>query len=257
MTAGSVGYLVIDSAGRPGAENMAVDYTLLGAARRGNTYLRLYGWSPPCLSFGRNEPAVSRYERDAIEALGIEVVRRPTGGRAVLHERELTYAVAGPVELFGTLRETYFAIHRMVASALRRLGVAAELAPPVRDRGGWAVPGAGACFSAPVGGEIVVAGRKLVGSAQVRERGAFLQHGSVLLENRQDVIVGLTRGGSAPVRATAISEVLGRPVDFCEAAGAVVEEARAAWPAGLIPAPIPEFRDALRRFQDPGWTWRR
>lgn len=257
MAAESGGHLIVDPAPRGGAENMAIDYTLLKAAQRGRSYFRLYAWSPPCLSFGRNEPALARYERSAIEALGIHLVRRPTGGRAVWHDRELTYAVAAPVDLFGPLRETYIAIHRMVASALRRLGIAAELAARGGARWARAGPSAGACFASPIGGEIVVAGRKLVGSAQRRERGAFLQHGSILLENGQDLIARLSRGGSVPVEATAVSEVLGRSVDYCEIAGLVAEEARAAWPGGLAPGELPEFRDVLGQFQDPGWTWRR
>ncbi len=77
---------------------MATDAALLDEAdRSGRAFLRLYRWSPPCLSFGRHEPAATRYDRVAIARLGIDVVRRPTGGRAVWHEHEVTYAVAAPV----------------------------------------------------------------------------------------------------------------------------------------------------------------
>ena len=98
---------------RPGWANMAIDQTLLERAAAGERWLRLYGWNPFCLSFGRNEPATRRYDADRIERLGLDVVRRPTGGRAVWHGRELTYTVACPVEL-ATLRESYLEIHRML-----------------------------------------------------------------------------------------------------------------------------------------------
>ncbi|MBI2403017.1 MAG: lipoate--protein ligase family protein [Gemmatimonadetes bacterium] len=92
---------------------MAIDQALLDDVdRRGDlAYLRLYRWNPPCLSFGRNEPALSRYDRAEIERLGVDVVRRPTGGRAVWHDDELTYAVAAPVAAFGCLRDSYRVIH--------------------------------------------------------------------------------------------------------------------------------------------------
>ena len=86
--------LIIDRDGRSGAENMAVDLALLRAAQAGEVFLRFYRWSPPCLSLGRNEPALSRYDRHLIETLGLDVVRRPTGGRAVWHNAEVTYAGA-------------------------------------------------------------------------------------------------------------------------------------------------------------------
>src|SRR5262249_9925627 len=107
---------------------MAVDSALLEAAERGQRALRLYRWGPPALSFGRNEPALKRYDRAAIESRGLSTVRRPTGGRAVWHDREVTYAVAAPVETFGSLRATYQEIHALLADALRGLGAPVTLA---------------------------------------------------------------------------------------------------------------------------------
>jgi lipoate-protein ligase A len=163
---------------------MAVDDALLRAAREGIAFFRCYRWRPACLSFGRNEPAVARYDADAIAARGLDTVRRPTGGRAVWHDAEVTYAVAGPVRVFGSLAQTYQAVHAVIADGLRALGVPATLAAG----GPTLPPDAGACFASPAGGEVIVHGRKLVGSAQVREGDAFLQHGSILLVDRQDVV---------------------------------------------------------------------
>ena len=122
--------LFIDPDGHSGAENMAVDQALLdGADRDGSSALRLYRWDPPCLSFGRNESAISHYDRAKIERLGIDVVRRPTGGSAVWHEHEVTYAVAAPIETFGSLREAYCAIHERIGAALRSMGAETSIAP--------------------------------------------------------------------------------------------------------------------------------
>ena len=99
--------LLSDSPAR-GPWNMALDDALLETADAdGLCVLRLYAWDPPTLSFGRNEPALRRYDRDAIAQRGLATVRRPTGGRAVWHHREVTYAVTAPVATFGSLRDTY------------------------------------------------------------------------------------------------------------------------------------------------------
>src|SRR5215213_2662474 len=102
---------LLDTPPAPGAWNMAVDEALAESVRRGGApVLRVYRWSPPCLSLGRNQPARGRYRLDALAARGIDVVRRPTGGRAVLHDRELTYAAALPEALFGGPRPAYAAV---------------------------------------------------------------------------------------------------------------------------------------------------
>ena len=243
-------HLIVEPQGRTGAENMAQDEALLYEAdRTGAAFLRLYRWSPPCLSFGRNEPALARYDRGAIERLGLDVVRRPTGGRAVWHEHELTYAVAAPVAGFGTLRASYRAIHERLAAALRRLGAAATLAA---DRRAPALDHtAGACFAAPMGGEVVVAGRKLVGSAQVRHGSAFLQHGSILLDGSQERLQAVSRQPSAVGSHATLSAILGRAVGF----DAVVAAVGATWGEPLTPSTDPS--NSPSAFLDPAWTWRR
>lgn len=247
--------LIVEPEGRPGSAQMATDAALLAAACDGTAFLRLYRWSPGCLSFGRNEPALERYDRARIEALGLDTVRRPTGGRAVWHEAEVTYAVAGPDGLFGSLSRTYHAIHAMIADGLRGLGVPAELAnrstaPPLNRLT------AGACFASPAGGEVMVRDAKLVGSAQVRERGAFLQHGSILLEDGQNLVARVTRGTPPPVAATSLVQVLGRRVTFAEVAGAIADAARRTWAGDWRVSGPPTPADG-GRFADPSWTWRR
>jgi lipoyl(octanoyl) transferase len=249
--------LLLDLDGRPGWQNMGLDLALLARAGCGERWLRLYRWSPHCLSFGRHEPALRRYDRSRIEARGLDVVRRPTGGRAVWHAEELTYAVAAPAEPFGGLRQAYQEIHRMVLDALRRLGVAAELASP---RAGVALD-AGACFASPVGGEITVAGRKLVGSAQLREGAALLQHGSLLLAGCQSTVQEVTRGVPPADLAVPLGDVAGGlsdPAPVAEAlAGAASERWSGAWerwsPDHSL---LAEASSHGERFRSPDWTWR-
>ncbi len=246
--------LAIDGRGRAGPENMAIDVALLREAQAGRAALRLYRWSPPCLSFGRNEPALSRYDCGRIAERGLATVRRPTGGRAVWHEDEVTYAVAAPRDHFGSLPEAYLAIHRMLSRALVRLGVPVTLAA---RRGRAPAPGAGACFASPVGGEIVAGHGKLVGSAQVRQGTAFLQHGSILLTDGQKVVTDVSIRQTLGTGATSLSSALSRSVTFEEVADAIIAEARASW-TGRWTEHRPEPSAAeIARFADEGWTWRR
>ncbi len=250
--------LITDPVGHPGWRQMALDQGLLDLAERtGDGFLRLYRWEPWCLSFGRNEPALRRYARDTIERLGLDTVRRPTGGRAVWHARELTYAVAAPGTYFGSLSESYRLIHETLAAALRSLGVDATLAGSAPALG----VGAGACFASAAGGEILSCGRKLLGSAQLRQGSAFLQHGSLLLEDDQRLVAELSLGAAAPSHEITLREAAGRPVAFPEVARAIAVQARAwegTWHEGGASADIEAFAArAEPRFRDPAWTWRR
>lgn len=163
----------------PGAENMARDAALLAAQRPdGEPLLRLYRWSPPAVSLGYNQDA-ARFDAAAIAARGWDLVRRPTGGRAILHHQELTYALVGasPSPLFGaTLHSCYEVINRALLGFLRDLGIEAEESGPEPRE---ALRGA-SCFRSAGQHEIRVGGRKLIGSAQRRTGSVFLQHGSIL-----------------------------------------------------------------------------
>jgi lipoate-protein ligase A len=252
-------HLWVDDVPRPGFFNMAIDETLLRLAETdGARILRLYRWSPPCLSFGRHEPARRRYRRERIAEHGLDVVRRPTGGRAVWHDAELTYAAAAPTATFGSLAETYLAIHRTLACALAGLGLATTLAPaPVRA----AAPDAGACFAAPAGGEVLVGARKVVGSAQLRGRAAFLQHGSVLLDGDQRVVGDVSVGPAVRGGEGALTPLLGRRVGFDEVADAVAAAARAwggDWRAIHRGDAILELAAAAADgYRSDEWTWER
>lgn len=238
---------------------MAVDAALMEAAAAGQCCLRLYAWDPPTLSFGRHEPATTRYDRAAIERRGIAVVRRPTGGRAVWHHREVTYSVTAPEATFGPLQAAYQEIHAMLADALRLLGARVALAAA---RPAVAV-GAGACFASAAGGEVAAeAGGKIVGSAQVREAGALLQHGSILLADDQELVAQLTLGAAAAPEARGLTDLLGGDRDFAAVADAIVAAAAARWgvpsTAGELPAPVRErAAELVSHYENPAWIWRR
>lgn len=249
--------LWLDLEGRPGFRNMAIDQALLDrAAGQGERWLRLYRWSPHCLSFGRHEPASHRYDRERAESLGLDAVRRPTGGRAVWHGEELTYAVALPAEGLGGVREVCAEIHAVLRDGLRRLGVSATPAGPSP---GLAL-GAGACFSAPAGGELMLEGRKVVGSAQLRERGGLLQHGTILLDGDQRTVALVTRGAAPPDRAGGLALALGRRPDPAAVAKAVAEAASARWPGRWQrtfgdEGPLEDAEPFEARFRSAVWTW--
>jgi lipoate-protein ligase A len=255
-----VSWLLLRDAPASGAWNMAVDAALLEAAAHGQCFLRLFAWDPPTLSFGRNEPALTRYDRAAIERRGIATVRRPTGGRAVWHHHEVTYSVCAPESAFGPLRAAYYEIHAMLAAALQRLGAAVSLAA---DRPAAGV-GAGACFASAAGGEVTAAGGgKVVGSAQVRRHGALLQHGSILLSADQDLVAALTVGAARPPDARGVAElVTAERGGFAAVADAVSDAAAERWGVPRTATPLPAAVRARAAalellYRDPAWIWRR
>lgn len=159
---------------------MAVDEALLDRPESGWT-LRFYRWRRPTVSVGYAQPLTGALERERARRLGVDVVRRPTGGRAVLHADELTYALAGPTDsgvLAGGVATSYRRIAAGLQSGLRLLGAEAEIA---RSGAAPSPAAKGACFSARTRYEISAGGRKLIGSAQRRRAGRLLQHGSLLL----------------------------------------------------------------------------
>lgn len=198
---------------------------------------------------------------DGARARGIGFVRRPTGGRAVLHDQEVTYAAVFPKRAFPSPRVAYGSLHRGLAIGLARLGVDARVVE--EGEGRVLPPDAGPCFRAPAPGELVVVGRKVVGSAQVRIGEAILQHGSILMGGSQEILGDLgdeAQGSDVP--PVTLGEILG------EAPGA--EELMAAVRFGLeahlggeweesdyTEDELAEAESILPRYRSEAWTWRR
>src|SRR5579884_1376660 len=242
-----------------GAENMALDEALMDRAREtGEWVLRVYGWSRPTISLGRNQSAGGRYDLAEIARRGFDVVRRPTGGRAILHHREITYSVTAPVSGAGDLRESYERINGLLIHALARLGVQAVAAEPSTRA---AAPGMTPCFAEPAAGELTVSGRKLAGSAQWRADGALLQHGSILLADDQSLLseLAVPRGREIPPPATLI-DALGRAPTIDEVAAALGDSVRALEDPRIETVTVDDrlrarARALVVRYLDDGWTW--
>jgi len=200
----------------PGALNMARDAAILDAVAdgAGPPTLRLYGWSRPCLSLGRHQRPDAA-DSGFCRAHGIDIIRRPTGGRAVLHHLELTYAVIAPIgrpPLPAGLQDAY----RRICGALVRwcgaLGIDAELTPGEVNVQLPSPRSAVPCFEAPAGGEVVVKGRKLIGSAMRCHSGVILQHGAILLgwdSELQAGSMGLTNDHHLRPLITTLTDELG------------------------------------------------
>jgi lipoate-protein ligase A len=245
-----------------GAWNMAFDEAMLDAhacdGASGAPTVRIYGWKPAALSLGRFDTL--RPDRAALRARGIELVRRPTGGGAVLHEHERTFAVVGTLGEGGFPRSvvgTYARISAVLARAYRRLGIDVELA----GGGARGERDAGlTCFEQTSAHEILWRGRKLAGSAQLRRRRAFLQHGSLPLRLAPDRLSGLLGRDSDPGRFTDASTAAGREVAVSDLDAALVlaftDELGSEVERDGVPAAWRERATLLRawKYLDRGWT---
>lgn len=210
--------------------NMALDELIHNSVADGSSppTIRVFGWTPPAISLGYAQSVEKEVDLEKCRKMGIDLVRRPTGGRAVLHWEELTYSFIcreGDIEGGGTISETYRIVGAALVGALRELCLPAEMqrspVPLVLPRGkGPTAP----CFSSAARSEVVVLEKKIAGSAQKRFRGAILQHGSVLLGPAHRRLIDLLNSLSDEVRerfrlsleenTTSVSEILGRSISF-------------------------------------------
>jgi lipoate-protein ligase A len=257
-----------------GTWNMAVDEAILEACGRGEVppTLRLYAWEPACLSLGYAQP-LTDVDRQRLEARGWDLVRRPTGGRAVLHVDELTYAVIGPLDeprLAGGVLASYNRLAAALVEALRLLALPVEVQE--RSEGGQKDPNP-VCFEVPSTYEITVNGKKLVGSAQARRKEGVLQHGSLPLTGDLTRILQAlvfpdeTARARASVRllerATTVASALGRTVSWEQAAQAFTASFPAALGMDLLPGSL-SARERTRaevlareKYSHPEWSGKR
>jgi lipoate-protein ligase A len=225
--------LIVDSDARTGAENMALDEAIMNAVATGDAppTLRFYQWAPPCLSLGKRQP-LDGVDLAACRADGVDIVRRATGGWAILHTDELTYSVAlrpDDPRVSGAILDTYRTLSQGLILGLRLLGADAEMNPVIP---GGAQNTSAACFEVPSAYEITVDERKLIGSAQTRPAGKVLQHGSLpLYGDITRVARYLTFATNQErhalethlrERAMTLTSVLGHAVPFTQAAQAMV-----------------------------------
>jgi lipoate-protein ligase A len=237
-----------------GAENMAIDEAITMAIAEGlvPTTLRFYAWEPPCVSLGRNQKLA---EVDAARCAerGYDIVRRPTGGRAILHTDELTYSVIAPPDhpiMAGYVLDSYLRLSGGLVAGLARLGIAAEPAPGTNRAG----PGvSAACFEVPSAYEIVASGRKVLGSAQARRARSVLQHGSLPLTGDLTRVVDCLAFADEAERealrrsleghAATAEELAGQPISYEDATDSLTAGFAEALEIELIPG---ELTDAER-----------
>lgn len=189
------------------AYNMAVDEAILTAHSEGKVppTVRFYGWSPATLSIGYFQKAKDEVDFAAVERAGFGFVRRATGGRAVLHDQELTYSIIVSEDypgIPGSVTEAYRVLSHGLLLGFRRLGLEADMVQLASedDQQKYASMGSAACFDSPSWYELVVEGRKVAGSAQTRAKGVVLQHGSILLDLDADALFDLLLFSSDKVK---------------------------------------------------------
>ncbi|HAJ32677.1 MAG TPA: octanoyltransferase [Candidatus Atribacteria bacterium] len=231
---------IIKDSYHTGFMNMAIDEAIMIAHREGLVppTIRFYQWSPPAVSLGYFQDLEKEIDIDVCKNLGIDIVRRPTGGKAVLHDKELTYSFIikenHPL-VNNSILETYKKISGGIIRGLFYLGIIAELVPlreklksdslhkrkksEIRHSDFKSI-----CFSVPSQYEVQVDGKKIVGSAQVRKGGIVLQHGSLLIELEKDKLFSVFNLPSAQIRerlktrfkATSLREILKKKINFSE-----------------------------------------
>jgi len=258
-----------------GAWNMAVDEAILEAVGIDEVLptLRLYAWQPPCLSLGYAQSAADA-DHEQLAAHGWELVRRPTGGRAILHTDELTYSVIGPEHeprLSGGVLESYRRLSQALQAALDSLGLPVQ-ANPLKQQAQEGDTKGPVCFEVPSNYEITVHGKKLVGSAQARRREGVLQHGTLPLWGDLTRVTqalcypddaARQRAASRLLeRATTVEAILGYRMDWETAAQAFEAAFKQALSltlerATLTPREIQRAEELIvEKFANPAWTFK-
>lgn len=204
---------------RSGSFHMQTDIDLFNAFESGNkiSTLRIYSWQPKCISYGYSQKIEKELDVKKAKKLGWDIVKRPTGGGIVFHnEAEVTYSLVTELDnpkLPQGLVPAYKKISEAIVFALKMIGVEAEVKATRDEARGT---NATLCFSYPAEYEIVVGGKKIVGSAQKRGKKALLQQGSIFVRNMSPDEIGLLKKPRQEYNSISVEEVLGRQVSFNE-----------------------------------------
>ncbi len=262
------------------AMNMAIDEAILVKHSEGKVppTVRFYTWNPATLSIGYFQKAEKEIDIEEVNRRGLGFVRRPTGGRAVLHDQELTYSVIvseSHPKMPSSVTEAYKVISLGLLHGFQRLGLEAEMVSLAseEEKEKYSSPGSSACFDSPSWYELVVEGKKVAGSAQTRQKGVILQHGSILLDMDAELLFSLLRFPSERVKqrmmdsfrqkAVTINEVSDRPVGLEEAIDAFFHGFASGLEVELVPQPLTAEEWALAeelaatRYATDEWNFRR
>lgn len=242
------------------AWNMACDEAMMQGLVEGKCppTLRFYQWHPAAISLGYFQRIEKELDLDLCRRKGIQVVRRLTGGRAVLHAAEVTYSIVireTDPGISDSVTQAYLFFSRAIVAGFSSLGITAELSPVMRTNRMAVNAQSAACFDAPSSYEILVQSKKAVGSAQVRKNGVLLQHGSIVLEFQPDAVAELMRTddlGQAELlaselskRAAGLNQLAGRTFEFAEVAAAMQQGFAEQCGLVLVPAQRSEWELAL------------
>jgi lipoate-protein ligase A len=217
--------LIIDDTPLDGSWNMAVDeYLFQSLTEEQQTIVRFYAWKNPTVSLGYSQKVLEIADVEFCKKNGIDIVRRMTGGKLVLHHKEVTYSLASSdTEVFtATLADSYRIISEALMKGLEMMGLMPALASPAPQE---YVRGNLPCFSYPSRNEVEVGGKKIIGSAQKRVGTKFIQHGSIPLEEDDDLLTSISflEGAGEEVRMISLIEALGRTMDFNQAVDRFVQ----------------------------------
>jgi lipoate-protein ligase A len=257
--------LIVDSQPLPGSWNMAVDdFLFRSLGDKPQTFLRFYTWERPTASLGYSQKAENVLDVDYCRKNGIDVVRRMTGGKMVLHFREVTYSVSSSdTDIFtSTLSGSYRLISEGLMNGLERMNlnpVLAEEPPSSYKRGN--LP----CFSYPARNEVEVMAKKVIGSAQKRVGSQFMQHGSIPLEDDGDLLrkISFLEHKEEDIRLISLTQALGKEVSFQWAVDRFIEGMAEYFRVDLKDRSLTEEeRESVARIQadryaNPDWTFSR
>jgi lipoate-protein ligase A len=254
--------LLIDREPQKGSWNMAVDdYLFRSLGEEPATYLRFYRWKNPTVSIGYSQKLDKVVDLDFCIENGIDIVRRITGGKLVLHHKEATYSVcSSDTDIFShKLMNSYKLISEALNSGLRRMGIASHLAKHTPSD---YIRGVAPCFSHPARDEIETRGKKIIGSAQKRTGKKFIQHGSIPIEKEEALLKSVSRSvqKEGVIKMTSLEEALGKHVDFDWAVDHFISGISDFFRVRLIPRLLtPEELDAVQeiqreRYENPEWT---
>ncbi|MBA4533517.1 MULTISPECIES: lipoate--protein ligase family protein [Brevibacillus] len=260
--------------------NMAIDEAILTLHSQGKVppTVRFYTWNPATLSIGYFQKMEKEINIDEVKRLGLGLVRRPTGGRAVLHDAELTYSVIvseDHPQMPKSVTEAYKVISMGLLHGFQKLGLKAEMVSLAteEEKAKYNSPGSSACFDSPSWYELVVEGKKVAGSAQTRQKGVILQHGSILLDMDVDLLFSLLTFPSERVKermmnsfkqkAVTINEVSSKPISLEEAIEAFYQGFAEGLGIELIPMDLTAEEQQLakelaeNRYRTDEWNFRR
>jgi len=258
-------FLLSESEPLPGSWNMAVDEYLFEQARQKQvTYVRFYTWLRPTASLGCSQEVSRVVALDECQRRGVDVVRRMTGGKMVLHHLEVTYSVSsGESDIFtSTLEGSYRLISSALIKGLELMGLEPVLASSTsRLYARSDLP----CFAYPARNEIEIKGKKIIGSAQKRSGNCFIQHGSIPLVSELELLLAISTG-LPPARRdylTSITDELGRNISYEEAVGYFIEGFRFYFkrdfePLILTTADLDRIKVLeSAKYANPDWTLRK